>query len=76
MLTPIQTVLNHLNPGPRWISSALPYFGRSLTVNSEQGGSTAANRHVALYPFFRVLVHLLEPRGSTALKSPALYRIC
>ena len=48
-----QNVLNHVNPGTPVGQLSSPYFGRSLTVNAEQGGNTAANRQVSFYTFFR-----------------------
>ena len=48
-----QNVLNHVNPGTPVGQLSSPYFGRSLTLNPEQSGSTAANRQISFYTFFR-----------------------
>ena len=48
-----QNVLNHVNPGPPVGQLSSPYFGRSLTLNTEQSNSTAANRQVRLSMGFR-----------------------
>ncbi len=48
-----QNVFNHVNPGTPVGQLSSPYFGRSLTINAEQGGSTAANRQLTFYTFFR-----------------------
>ena len=48
-----QNVFNHVNPGTPVGQLSSPFFGRSLTVNTEQSGSTAANRLIRFYTFFR-----------------------
>ena len=48
-----QNVLNTVNPGQPVGQLSSPYFGRSLTLNTEQTGSTAANRQVSFFGQFR-----------------------
>ncbi|AFL89588.1 hypothetical protein Terro_3371 [Terriglobus roseus DSM 18391] len=48
-----QNVLNHVNPGTPIGQLTSPYFGRSLTLNTEQGNSTAANRQISVFMNFR-----------------------
>lgn len=48
-----QNILNHVNPGQPVGQLSSPYFGRSLTLNTEQSSSTAANRQIRFFTFFR-----------------------
>ncbi len=48
-----QNVFNTVNAGEPVGQLSSPYFGRSLTLNSEESGSTAANRQVTLSTQFR-----------------------
>lgn len=48
-----QNVLNHVNAGAPVGQLSSPYFGRSLTLNTEQSNSTAANRQVTASMGFR-----------------------
>ncbi len=48
-----QNVLNNVNPSPPVGQLSSPYFGRSLTLNNEQTGSTAANRLISFFGAFR-----------------------
>ncbi len=44
-----QNILNHVNPSTPVGQLTSPYFGRSLTLNNEQSGSTAANRVLNMF---------------------------
>ena len=48
-----QNVLNHVNPGAPVGQLSSPYFGRSLTLNTEQSESTSANRQISVFTNFR-----------------------
>lgn len=48
-----QNILNHTNASVPIGQLSSPYFGRSLSLNAEQTGSTAANRIVNLFLSFR-----------------------
>ena len=48
-----QNILNQVNPGTPVGELTSPYFGRSLTLNTEQSNSTAANRQINFFTVFR-----------------------
>jgi hypothetical protein len=48
-----QNLLNNVNPGTPVGQLTSPYFGRSLTLNTEQGSGTAANRQISFFMTFR-----------------------
>lgn len=48
-----QNVLNNVNPGRPIGQLSSPFFGRSLTLNTEQSESTAANRQISVFTNFR-----------------------
>ncbi len=48
-----ENILNQVNPGTPVGQLSSPYFGRSLTLNTEESNSTAANRQINFYLVFR-----------------------
>ncbi len=49
----VQNVLNNVNPGTPVGQLSSPFFGQSLTLNTEQSNSTAANRQINFFTNFR-----------------------
>ncbi len=48
-----ENILNQVNPGTPVGQLSSPYFGRSLTLSTEESNSTAANRQINFYTAFR-----------------------